>query len=86
MPQTESIHSPDGFGRALVRARDYLEPPTRRERVWPVLAAATAFAISSMIFVFAAVTAPSVTLTHLAPSPASLSGDSLGPRLAGAVN
>ena len=96
MMQTESLQWEDGFARALARARGYLEPHTPQARAWPVLAAAAAFAVSSMVFAVAAIMAPSVTLSHLPPSAASLppaiqakpaaAPSGIEPPLAGAVS
>jgi hypothetical protein len=49
---------------ALTRARTLLDPPVRRERIWPVLAAAGLFAISALAFATAMVMAPPLILEH----------------------
>ncbi len=64
MTETESRLQEERFARAMARARSYLEVSEPRQRVWPVLAAATFFAVCSMIFATAAVMAPSPELTH----------------------
>ncbi|WP_334164306.1 hypothetical protein [Phenylobacterium sp.] len=45
---------------ALARARALVAPKPRRERVWPVLAAATLAAVSALTFATAMVIAPPV--------------------------
>ena len=81
---TESPYNEEAFARAIGRARGYLDVPVKPRRAWPVLVAATAFAVSSLLFATAAVMSPSVTLTH---PPRSASGAvSFGPPLDGAVN
>ncbi len=64
MNETESRQYDERFARAVARARAYLDRRDRPQRVWPVLAAAAFFAISSMVFATAAVMAPSPQLTH----------------------
>jgi hypothetical protein len=49
---------------ALARARDLLDRPSRRERMWPALAAAGALAASALAFAAAMITAPPVTSQH----------------------
>ena len=66
MTETESRQDDERFARALVRARGYLDQREPAQRVWPVLAAAAFFALSSMVFATAAVMAPSPELTHSA--------------------
>ncbi len=77
------MHSEEGLFRALQRARQYLRPPQTTERTWPVLAAAAAFAASSLIFATAAILSPSARLTHLPPPQTD---PAFGPPLAGTVN
>jgi hypothetical protein len=43
---------------ALARARALLAPRGKRRRMWPVLAAATALAVSSLAFAAAMILAP----------------------------
>ena len=64
MTDTESRQLDERFARAMGRARGYLAGPQPIRRVWPILAAATFFAVSSMVFATAAVMAPSPELTH----------------------
>ena len=64
MTETESRLQDDRFARAMARARGYLEVSEPSQRVWPMLAAGAFFAVCSMIFAVAAVTAPSPELTH----------------------
>jgi hypothetical protein len=45
---------------ALERARALLETPKRKERVWPVLAAAALLAVSALSFAAAMIVAPPV--------------------------
>ncbi len=49
---------------ALGRARDLLDRPKRRERIWPVLAAAAAFAVSALMFATAMIAAPPLASEH----------------------
>ncbi len=64
MIDTESRQLDERFARAMGRARGYLAAPEPVKRVWPVLAAASFFAVCSMIFATAAVMAPSPELSH----------------------
>ena len=64
MNETESQPFDDRFARAVGRARAYLDRRDPPQKVWPVLAAAAFFAVSSMIFATAAVMAPSPQLSH----------------------
>ena len=48
----------------LERARALLEKPVRRQRVWPVLLAASAFALSALLFAAAMIAAPPLTSEH----------------------
>ncbi|MCR5875649.1 hypothetical protein LRS10_16615 [Phenylobacterium sp. J426] len=43
---------------ALARARGLLAPGARRQRMWPVLAAAAALAVSALAFATAMIVAP----------------------------
>ena len=52
----------------IARARALLESPTRREPIWPALAAATALALSSLVFATVMVLAPPVQTRHVAKS------------------
>ena len=60
MAATPSALDPE----ALSRARALLDPPSRRERLWPVLAAAGLFALSAIAFATAMVMAPPLILEH----------------------
>ena len=51
---------------ALAQARALLSPPSRPERLWPVLSAAGLLAISSLAFATAMVVSPPVTSQHTA--------------------
>ena len=57
---------------AIGRVRALLRPPTRRERVWPTVAAAWFAAISALAFAVAMVMAPP-TLSRPIPSAGSIS-------------
>ena len=57
---------------AIGRVRALLRPPTRRERVWPTVAAAGFAAISALAFAVAMVMAPP-TLSRPIPSDGSIS-------------
>ena len=59
----ESMAEDARIADALREARSLLQPPARRESVWPALAAAAFFAASAMIFATAAILAPPVHLT-----------------------
>ncbi len=50
----------------LARARVLLNPPPRRDPTWPALAAATALALTSVVFAVVAVLAPPVQTEHTA--------------------
>jgi hypothetical protein len=63
MAQIESLEQHQAFVESLARARTWLEPPMRRERVWPAVAAAAFFALSAMVFATAAILAPPAQLT-----------------------
>ncbi len=64
MNETESRQHDERFARAIGRARAYLDHRDPPQKVWPVLAAAAFFAVSSMVFATAAVMAPSPQLSH----------------------
>ncbi len=66
MTESESRRHDERFIRAMARARAYLSHAEPAPRVWPVLAAAGFFAVSSMVFATAAVMAPSPDLSHAA--------------------
>jgi hypothetical protein len=53
---------------ALDRARSLLEAPKRKERVWPVLAAAALLAVSALAFATAMIMAPPVVSQHVVKS------------------
>ena len=55
------------FAQALADIRFLLQRQAPEPRVWPVLAAALAFAVCALIFATAAVTAPPAHLTHISP-------------------
>ena len=60
--------------RLLQRARELLTPPIQFVRVWPVLAAAAACAVSSVLFAVAMVVAPPLTSEHTVRQAAQASG------------
>ncbi|MFI4964644.1 MAG: hypothetical protein ACHP9T_04675 [Caulobacterales bacterium] len=62
MAASSSALDPD----ALARARALLVRPVRRERMWPVLAAAGVLAISALAFATAMIMAPPLTSEHVA--------------------
>jgi hypothetical protein len=53
---------------ALDRARSLLEAPKRKERVWPVLAAAALLAVSALAFATAMIMAPPLVSQHVVKS------------------
>jgi hypothetical protein len=53
---------------ALDRARSLLQAPQRKERVWPVLAAAGLLAVSALAFATAMIMAPPVVSEHVVKS------------------
>jgi len=63
MEPIESSVADARFREALAYARERLEPPVRRESVWPALAAAAFFAVCAMTFAVAAILAPPIKLT-----------------------
>jgi hypothetical protein len=50
---------------ALARARALVGPPTTRERMWPVVAAAALAAVSALAFATAMIIAPPVVTQHI---------------------
>jgi hypothetical protein len=50
---------------ALARARALVMPPARKERLWPVLAAALVAALAALSFATAMVLAPPVVTEHV---------------------
>ena len=48
--------------------RGLLKPPVRRDPMWPALLAATALAVTSVVFATVAVLAPPVATEHTAES------------------
>jgi hypothetical protein len=64
MPPLESALDPE----ALARARTLLEAPQPKERLWPVLGAATLLALSALAFATAMIMAPPVVSEHVAKS------------------
>jgi len=52
----------------IARCRALLEAPTQREPIWPALAAATALALSSLVFATVMVLAPPFQTQHVAKS------------------
>jgi hypothetical protein len=60
----ESVLEPD----ALARARALLEPPRRKDPTWPALLAATALALTSVVFATIMVLAPPTQTEHVAES------------------
>ena len=62
MAHAESLDTHDPFIEALEQARARLEPPPRRARAWPAVAAAAFFAVSAMVFATAAILAPPAQL------------------------
>ena len=52
--------------RQVATARILLTTPTRRDPMWPALVAATALALSSVMFAAVAVLAPPVKTEHVA--------------------
>jgi hypothetical protein len=53
---------------AFARARALLEAPRRKERLWPVLAAAALLAVSALAFATAMIMAPPVVSSHVVKS------------------
>lgn len=52
----------------VAAARALLASPVRKDPMWPALAAATALALTSVLFAAVAVLAPPVTTEHAAQS------------------
>lgn len=50
----------------VARARALLKPPVRHDPMWPALLAATALAVTSVVFATVAVLAPPVETEHTA--------------------
>ena len=50
----------------VATARSLLKAPVRRDPMWPALAAATALALTSVLFASVAVLAPPVSTEHVA--------------------
>jgi hypothetical protein len=51
---------------AMARARALVAPRVRKERLWPVLAAAAVAALSALSFATAMILAPPVVTQHIA--------------------
>jgi len=51
---------------ALARARTLLQPPARKDPLWPALVAAVALAFTSVVFAAIMVLAPPVTTERVA--------------------
>jgi len=49
----------------MARARTLLEPPKRRDRLWPVLGAAGLLALSALAFATAMIMAPPLISEHV---------------------
>jgi hypothetical protein len=64
MDEPRSALDPD----AIAKARALLEPPARRERLWPVLGAAGLLALSALAFATAMIMAPPLVSEHVAKS------------------
>ncbi|WP_293678948.1 hypothetical protein [uncultured Phenylobacterium sp.] len=54
--------------RQVTAARSLLKTPVRRDPLWPALVAATALALTSVMFAAVAVLAPPATTEHMARS------------------
>ena len=52
----------------VTRARALLKAPVRKDPMWPALVAATALALTSVVFATIMVLAPPVTTEHVAKS------------------
>jgi hypothetical protein len=61
MSFTESALDPE----AMTRARTLLEPPKRRDRLWPELGAAGLLALSALAFATAMIMAPPLISEHV---------------------
>jgi hypothetical protein len=55
-------------GAAVARARRLLKSPQRKDPMWPALVAATALALTSVVFATIMVLAPPVQTEHTAQS------------------
>jgi hypothetical protein len=64
MPGLDPALDPD----AIARARTLLEAPRPKEKLWPVLGAATLLALSALAFATAMIMAPPVVSEHVAKS------------------
>jgi hypothetical protein len=64
MPGLDPALDPD----AIARARTLLEPPGKKERLWPVLGAAGLLALSALAFATAMIMAPPLVSEHVAKS------------------
>ncbi|MDB5424404.1 MAG: hypothetical protein JWQ29_1820 [Phenylobacterium sp.] len=62
MPNASSALDP----AEIARARALLAPPKPRQRLWPVLTAATFLAVSALVFATAMVLAPPLVSEHVA--------------------
>ena len=51
---------------AVARAKALLERPSRPQRLWPVIAAATLLALSALVFAAAMILAPPLLVEHSA--------------------
>jgi hypothetical protein len=49
---------------AMARARELVQPPAPKTRMWPALAAAFALAVSALIFATAMLAEPPLTSEH----------------------
>jgi hypothetical protein len=63
MPRTDSALD----SSQIAYARALLDPLRPRERMWPVLCAATLLAISTLAFAAAMIMAPPIVTEHVAP-------------------
>ena len=61
----QEVTAPATKEAALAEARALLAAPTPRERVWPVLAAATFAAVAALALAGAMITAPPVVTQHV---------------------
>ena len=71
MTLTESSIPADSFAAAMAEARLLLRRPKPVMRTWPTLLAALAFAVCALVFATAAILAPPVQLTPIAPHSAA---------------
>jgi len=63
MELDESAAAAARFHEAIEYARRTLEEPVRRDSPWPVLGAATLFAVCALAFAFAAILSPPAQLS-----------------------